>query len=44
MLGLSIPFWIVIGILLLARLGLGLYVWWSFRRLKSRVREIEQKS
>jgi hypothetical protein len=41
MLGLSIPFWIVIGIIILARVALALYVWWSFRRLKKRVRELE---
>lgn len=44
MFGLSLPFFVVIGILVLARLALGLYVWWSFRRLKRKVRELERKS
>jgi len=44
MLGLSLPFWLVIGMLVLLRLFLGLYIWWSFRRLKKRVRELEQNA
>lgn len=43
MFGLSLPFLAVIGILVLLRVFLGLYIWWSFRRLKQRVRELESE-
>lgn len=43
MFGLGLPFFAVIGILVLARIAIGAYIWWSFKRLRSRMKEIEQQ-
>lgn len=39
--GASLAFWIIITILLALRVFLSIYNWWSLRRLRKRIEDLE---
>jgi len=41
--GASLAFWLIITFFLLLRVFLSIYNWWSMRRLKKRIEDLEEK-